>query len=291
MLAPRHLVLTDLDGTLLDHHTYSWAAAAEALGELEHRGIPWVIVTSKTRAEVEVLREKMGHGHPFITENGGGIYVPSGYFPIHVKGSERVGRYQCVRLGKPYTEVVEALDDAAAEAGVSVVGFHSMTPREIAQNTGLSQGEAEHARLREYDEPFFFAGASDAQIARFVGVVKKRGFEARRGGRFWHLVGGCDKGRAVRMLLKFYREALRAGFRTIGLGDSANDLAMLAAVNQPVLLPQPDVEFSSEVLECLPRVVRGAFPGPKGWNVAVLEFIGSRRGARKVMAESSKRFR
>jgi len=54
------VVFTDLDGTLLDEETYSWEAAEPALAMLRERGIPWVMVTSKTRAEVEVLRERMG---------------------------------------------------------------------------------------------------------------------------------------------------------------------------------------------------------------------------------------
>ena len=43
---------TDLDGTLLDHATYKWTRARRALTTLRRRGIPLVIVTSKTRAEV-----------------------------------------------------------------------------------------------------------------------------------------------------------------------------------------------------------------------------------------------
>lgn len=63
-------VFTDLDGTLLDHETYSWEAARPALERLELSGIPWILVTSKTRAEVELWRKQLGNRHPFIIENG-----------------------------------------------------------------------------------------------------------------------------------------------------------------------------------------------------------------------------
>ena len=64
MLAARHLIFTDLDGTLLDARTYSWAGAEPALAEIERRRIPLILVTSKTRAEVEPLRRKLSSGWP-----------------------------------------------------------------------------------------------------------------------------------------------------------------------------------------------------------------------------------
>src|SRR5215469_2449579 len=64
--SPMDLVFTDLDGSLLDAQTYSWHAARPAIECLDKRGTPWILVTSKTRAEVEFWREKLGHRHPFI---------------------------------------------------------------------------------------------------------------------------------------------------------------------------------------------------------------------------------
>lgn len=276
MLPTRHLIFTDLDGTLLDHHSYSWAAAKEALAEIERRHVPLVFVTSKTRAELEVLRRKLGHAHPFVTENGGGLFIPHGYFSLRIEGAQRMGRYHCLALGRPYAEVVAALEELAAETRVSVVGFHQMSVREIAQNTGLSPRQAELARQRDFDEPFFFVGANEEALQRFVQAARRRGMQAMRGGRFWHLAAGADKGRAVRYLARLYRRATHRRLCSVGLGDSPNDLSLLAAVDQPVLLPQPDGSFAPEVLSGLPQVTRGASPGPSGWNQAVLRILGPR---------------
>jgi mannosyl-3-phosphoglycerate phosphatase len=275
VLPARHLIFTDLDGTLLDHRTYSWAAAEEALEEIERRRVPLVFVTSKTRAELEVLRRKLGHGHPFVTENGGGIFIPRDYFNLRLEGARRAGRYQCFALARPYKEIVSALEELAAEAGVTVVGFHQMSAREIAQNTGLSVREAELARQREFDEPFFFAGAGEEDIHKFGQAARRRRFEFVQGGRFWHLAAGSDKGRAVRYLIKLYGRALRSRLRSVGLGDSPNDLSLLAAVDLAVLLPQLDGSFASNVLSQLPHVLRGTAPGPAGWNQAVLRILGA----------------
>ena len=279
MLPARHLIFTDLDGTLLDHQTYSWSAAEEALREIERRRVPLVFVTSKTRAELEVLRRKLGHAHPFITENGGGIFIPHGYFNLHIEGAYRIGRYHCLALARPYAETVAALEEIASEVGTSVVSFHQMSAREIAQNTGLHLRQAELARQREFDEPFFFAGANGHTAEKFAEAARRRGMEVVRGGRFWHLVAGSDKGRAVRHLAKLYRAARHGRLRSVGLGDSPNDLALLAAVDQAVLLPLPDGGFAPEVLLRLPQVARGTAPGPTGWNEAVLKILGAGNAA------------
>ena len=66
------LVFSDLDGTLLDHQSYSFQGAEKALQRLLHHSIPLILTSSKTRAELETLREKLGLHTPFIAENGGG---------------------------------------------------------------------------------------------------------------------------------------------------------------------------------------------------------------------------
>lgn len=276
MLTARHVIFTDLDGTLLDHHSYSWAAAAEALEEIERRRVPLVFVTSKTRAEVEVLRQKLGNAHPFVTENGGGLFIPNGYFNQPMNGSTRAGHYHCFALGKPYSEVVAALEEVSRETGAEVAGFHDMSVREVAENTGLSPRQAELAREREFDEPFFFAGASEAAIDRFVELAGQRGFQVTRGGRFWHLFSGSDKGKAVRQLIGLYRKAMQGRVRTVGLGNSANDIPLLTAVDQAVLMPGPEGEFDEDATARLRSVRRGPAAGPAGWNDIVLHILGGR---------------
>ena len=53
------LVFTDMDGTLLDHHTYSFDAAKPALNALDEKNIPVIPTTSKTFAELQPLRKSI----------------------------------------------------------------------------------------------------------------------------------------------------------------------------------------------------------------------------------------
>ena len=275
MHSPHLVIFTDLDGTLLDHDTFKWDAAAEALHECERQKVPVVFCTSKTRVEVEVLRRLIGNSHPFISENGGGVFVPHGYFSHRIENAATVKTFHCIALARPYAEIAQALEEIAEEAGVEVVGFHQMRVKEIAENSGLRLKDAELARLRDFDEPFFFAGTNPKDEQRFVALAHKRKLEVTKGSRFWHLHGGSDKGRAMRELLKQYRWNRHTKIRAVGLGDAANDIPMLKEVDQAYLVAKPDGTHDETVLARVPRITRVDASGPEGWNGAVLNLLRS----------------
>jgi mannosyl-3-phosphoglycerate phosphatase family protein len=280
LLAPRHLIFSALEGALIDPRTGSFSGAEEALSVLERRKIAYVLLTSRTREEIEPIRRKLGHNHPFVTENGGGIFFPDGYFSLRIPRAVRTARYLSIAQGRPYAEVCEALDEIAEECAVGVAGFHHMSLREIADNTGLRPREAELARAREFDEPFYFTSASEKAIARFVEAARARGFDTRRRGpTFWHLSAGCDAARAVRTLAQLFREATHIKLRLIGIGGRDQDLPWLRAVDQAVLLPDSrETAKASEHAQETPArtrsIVTGEAPGAIGWNKAVLNIIG-----------------
>jgi len=76
---PSFVVFTDIDGTIVDEN-YSYKGALPALKLLKRKKIPLVFCTSKTRAEIEVYRDELGIKDPFISENGGAIFIPVGIF-------------------------------------------------------------------------------------------------------------------------------------------------------------------------------------------------------------------
>ena len=76
---PKVVLFSDLDGTLLDHETYSFQDASEALELIKTKGIPLVLCTSKTREEIQHYRNLLDNRYPFISENGGGIFIPKNY--------------------------------------------------------------------------------------------------------------------------------------------------------------------------------------------------------------------
>ena len=278
MLAPRHLIFSALEGALVDARTDSYSGAEDALSELERRKIPYVLLTSRTREEIENIRKDLGHNHPFITENGGGIFFPDGYFSLKIPGVVRTARYLSIAQGRPYAEVCEALDDIAEECSVGVAGFHHMSLREIADNTGMKPRKAELARAREFDEPFYFTSADDKAITRFVEAARAKGFDARRGKTFWHFSSKCDTARALRTVAQLFRDATHIKLTLVGIGSSDLDLPWLRAVDLPVLLPSTgEAPPAPAQIAANPgrskAIVMGDAPGAAGWNRAILDII------------------
>lgn len=283
---PRLIVVTDLDGSLLDSNGYSAAAARPALAALARRGVPLVPCTSKTRAELEALRPVLGLRAPMIVENGGAVVIPAGYFGAEGARAAPPGDPAVVPLGVPRHRLVASLAEIARGTGVRLRGFSEMEPAEVAALTGLEPDDALRAMTRDYDEPFVMEG--DGPGAQAVArAAAARGLRCSRGGRFWHLTGLTDKGRALRVLLGLFRARGRAP-ATVGLGDAENDAPLLLAVDRPILVPRPDGRVDPVLRRRLPAAEVAPAPGPAGWNRAVLAVL---RGERRRHAPAHTRAR
>ena len=55
----KNIIFTDLDGTFLNHHDYSFEESKQALQKIKQNNIPLIFTTSKTRIEVEELQKKV----------------------------------------------------------------------------------------------------------------------------------------------------------------------------------------------------------------------------------------
>lgn len=266
------IIFTDLDGTLLDHETYSFSAAMPALELLREKGIALVFCSSKTRAEIEIWRKRLENQHPFIAENGGGIFVPLSYFAEDDvrsvwPGTETIEGYYVLILGTPYPVLRRALEDLRKD-GFDVKGFGDMSVPEITEVTGLNGEEAELAKGREFDEPFIFQG-DQREIDALLNSIREKGFRCSQG-RFYHLMGENDKGRAVEMLKGLYRRKL-GDIITMALGDSPVDFPMLEKVDYPVLVRNYRGEHDRGI--SLPNLIKAEGIGPDGWNRALLRLI------------------
>ena len=263
------LVVTDLDGTLLDGRNYSFDPARPALAALGERGIPLVLCSSKTRAEMEPLAALLGLATPLIVENGGALVFPADMLPAPPAHARRDGDRVVVPLGRPRAELLAALPEVAGEAGVRARGFHQMTPQEVASLTGLTLEGAARALEREWDEPFVVEGPAGPGTEGDLGEAARRhGLRVTRGGRFHHLTGDSDKGKALRTLLDLLPLATLG--QTVGLGDAANDLPLLRAVDRPILMPREDGSVDPALAAALPGAERAPASGPRGWAEAIL---------------------
>jgi mannosyl-3-phosphoglycerate phosphatase family protein len=257
----KRIIITDLDGTLLDPETYSYNDALPSLERIRQKNIPLIFCSSKTRAEVEVWRARLDNHYPFIVENGGGIFIPGDYFPFPV-GGELLGRYRVISLGTPYPEIRNRFVHLREQMNILVKGFGDMTANEIAELTGLLPDEAVLAKQRDYGEPFVF---SDVPDEGFLKAIESSGLQWTQG-RLYHIMGNHDKGKAVQILRDLY-ERWMGPVTTTGLGDSFNDLPLLRMVDHPVLIRQENGSYDMRVN--IPNLFRTHESGPAGWNEAV----------------------
>jgi mannosyl-3-phosphoglycerate phosphatase family protein len=268
---PGRLVFTDLDGSLLDHHTYSFAPAAALLAELEQRGIPVIAASSKTQAEWQPLARELDNSHPFIAENGAAIYIPAGYFPHQPAGTRLLENYWLYETSRPRQHWLELLEALRPEFGSSFLCFREAGTAGIARMTGLSQAQAERANQRQYSEPLQWQG-TDQDLQDFTAALQAAGATVQRGGRFLSVGGDCDKGRALRWLQARYEEQFDSGIcHSLAVGDGPNDISMLQAADIALLIRSP--------VNDLPNIERSGYTmtseqfGPHGWNEGVRQWL------------------
>jgi len=274
----RVVIFTDLDGTLLDHETYSFEKAKPALEKCKQTKAPVIFVTSKTFAEVETLQKRMGFWgkEPFIVENGGALFIPKGLFNFDIKEelpqeklSEEKGFIK-VEFGIPYEKVRRVLKEAAEETGLKVLGIGDMAAEEFSADCGLPLEDAKKAKQRMYQEGFKILVPHEQQKEaqeKIKKAIEKRRFCMSIGGRYYQISGPRAKVKAVKILSNLFRKKY-GEVVTIGLGDAQSDLEFMELCDQGFLIKNPQKIIGAEIES--DKIHRLEEIGPEGWNKAVL---------------------
>lgn len=252
------VVFTDLDGTLLDHRSYSFEPARPALSALKAHQIPLILATSKTAAEVAPMHAELGLGQvPAIVENGAGIY--------------EVGQ-ATDPAPSAYAAIRDVLDEIPASLRQHYRGFGDVSADDVATWTGLSPQAAQQAKDRRFSEPGLWLG-DEQELAAFQQALSDRGIASRYGGRFLTLSHGRTKACAMQEI------AQRLGATTtVALGDAPNDIEMLKAADIGVIIRNDHAKAIPALAgEEQGRITRSNLEGPVGWNAAVLEILKKQR--------------
>jgi mannosyl-3-phosphoglycerate phosphatase family protein len=273
--SPVKLIFTDLDGSLLDHHSYSFKPAVEMLEKLESNGIPVIPITSKTMAELLPLRQQLNNYHPFIVENGAAIYIPQGYFLKQPQNAKSVDNFWVIENAASRKTWLELLHNNSDEFVGEYQTFDSIFQQDgiegIAELTGLSSEMAKLANQRNFSEPVHWTGTA-VRKKLFINKVQSLGATVLQGGRFLNIGGDTDKGRALLQLEKLYlQQAQQSSCETLAIGDSGNDISMLEKASSALVIKSNN--HPPPKLNRRENIAISKQTGPSGWADGVADWL------------------
>ncbi|AUH00741.1 mannosyl-3-phosphoglycerate phosphatase [Prodigiosinella confusarubida] len=260
------IVFSDLDGSLLDHDTYSWEPAIPWLVRLQQHQVPVIIASSKTAAEVVPLQQTMGlHEYPFIAENGALVTLPRSW-SSHPDYPRKI-------FNADYSFICQVLGTLHKEYQFDFQGFSDMDDEKVSDITGLGIEESALARQREASEPLQWFD-DDIALGRFRQSLEKYGLSLTQGGRFYHVMGrGVSKGNAVNWLTSQYVQQRKTEMLTIGLGDSPNDISMLESTDYAVIIKNKSHLHVTMSQKNHTKIYLTQQSGPSGWSEGLNHFL------------------
>jgi predicted mannosyl-3-phosphoglycerate phosphatase (HAD superfamily) len=271
---------------LIPLHGGSLRGLDEFTATLDHEAIPAVWLTSRSRLQFDDARRKHAHTHPFIAEDGCAVYLPEGYFHLRPTpdaaqtkkastATVRLGRFTCIPVAEALPAAADALQTLSQDTGVPVVTLRSLPPRELAQNTGLPQREAELARQRDFDDIFFFAGASDEEVEKFLAEGRHRNLQFRQHGVLWSAAIGPSVLRCIRELAKLYDRALRYHAHTLGIATADLAAGLFPFCERTILLSDRKAEEASQEQRETPHARHLPLHSPDVWE-RLLEAVAAK---------------
>ena len=274
-LHPKWLVATDLDGTLLDHHNYSFEAALPALDQLTALNIPVLINTSKTAQEVLALQQQLALRQAFIVENGSALHIPIELLSPRLMQSDSPPEpcgdgWSRVVFGKTLEHIIAIVHQAREKHHWAFEGYSDWTVEDVIQHTGLNHEQATQSKARQYSEPLIWQDSED-NLQQFIALMHSQGLQTLRGGRFLHVLGQTNKAKPLQFFQQmFYGEPKP---QLICLGDSPNDIEMLAVADVPVWCKSPIKDYPSEKDNPAAKAIKNPILtqgfGPVGWHQAI----------------------
>lgn len=228
----RYIVVTDLDGTLLNHQTYEYTAAQGAISELQKREIPLILNSSKTKAEILNIRQQLNNQEPFVCENGGVLC----FLDSTPSNPRQTQQLHIEYLGTPRVQFLESLFSLKQELHLNYESFGDATVEDVVRWTGLAPLDAQKAMEREATEPLLWHDTEQA-LDKFRQKLQPLQLQCVKGGRFYHVMGTFNKASCFPKLKEYYSSCWQEEVKIVALGDSQNDLPMLEQADISLVIP------------------------------------------------------
>jgi mannosyl-3-phosphoglycerate phosphatase len=267
------VLVTDIEGGPLQPGALHLSDERAALEFLEALGIPLIVNSTRTRAEIERLSQTLGLMTPFISEGGSALFLPHGSLPIVPGRAKPAVGGHVIEFGRRYHQVVDDLRLACRDAEVTISGFAELSIEDAAQELRVPMVEAQLAKLREYTELFRLADETDTRRSRLCRALRRRGLRTWRAGSHHLATATPDRVESLRVLRTLWRRTWGDPL-IVGLGDSEDDVSWLRYADVAVVVQDPRTGVSARVLAKLPTAHVTRCAGRRGWSEAVFETIG-----------------
>jgi len=245
-----YIIFSDLDGTLLDHKTYTFDPALEALSIIKSRQIPLILSSSKTRAEIERIQSHLTLKDPFIFENGSGVFYNN----------------QVVSFGINLTEIHDKITPLQKTFNFNC--YSLLTIEQAIHYTGLTEEEAKLSQQRQFSEPIVWLDDEERKND-FLEKIHQLGLNATQGGRFLTISSHHDKAKALKWIKNSLENDYQTKFISIALGDGENDISMINACDIKIL-----IKNNNEHLQRSDWVL-SEMCGPSGWNQEIMKVLNN----------------
>ena len=258
------ILMTDLDGTLLDHNTFDYEPIKTFMRELLDSGVEIIPNSSKTSEELDHFCADFGQRLPYVSENGAALYhseMFSGEFSSEQRGPKV--------LGKPVVELMTVWTNQISSQLRELCVFLDETVRIFqSEHLGLSGEALDRAMRRNYSRPFIFQGSAD-EFDALKSEADQLHLNVLRGGRVCNLSGNHDKADSIpviRSLLSTTADRIVI----VGLGDGDNDVKMLQGSDIACVIPRPNQpHLSFEATQKSQKIINASLPAPHGWQEAI----------------------
>jgi mannosyl-3-phosphoglycerate phosphatase len=266
-------VVSDVDHTLLEDPGET-PSAGQALRQLGQRGIPTLLASSKTFAEMVTFQSLAElPPQPFLFENGCGIGWPSSSWPAAAAAPQQeLGDYGAIVRGGDPERLRTLLHQLRDSGGLRFSLLEELNFGAIQQLIGLEEPLARLALQRLASVPLVWQD-DEAALERLQRQLSGEGLRAVSGGRLVHVAPPCDKAEALTQVLRWQGVAATST-TLLACGDSENDRALLesadlALVFHPADQPAMAMALAPPAAE-RPRITRTAIAGgPEAWLAAV----------------------
>ncbi len=248
------IVVTDLDGTVLEPDGTAVPDVHRALTLLEAAGIPVCPVTSKTAAELATIMTRLGMASWAGFENGAGVLGG--------------GETELLPAAVPFAELLRVFATMRRNTGAPVRSLPELTDEELSLLTGLVGPALAAARAREATLPLVVESAWDQRLR--TALPPYPALRLVRGNRFLHLQGSHSKGDVVLRLAALAPPGPRV---VLACGDAPNDAELLAAADVAVIVPA-DGGPNAELVRLVPGARVAPLPHGRGWAAAVMDLVG-----------------